>query len=441
MSHFRLARISLILAAIGLNAAPALLVSAHAQTKPAAPAADAAKAETIRADMFKLLDPAKVSVLMTAKKYPEVQANITAAEAFPNVTPYEAYVINRMKVALAVSTSNDAMAIQALEPVINSGRLDATEKANFTEALANYHYNAKNFPKALEWWKAFQKDSTNPTKVSGAMARAYYVTNDFANARAELEKLVAAHDKAGTKPTSEDLRILASSQGKLKDQTAYTATMEKIAGLYPSNEVWTDLLRRMTNKTTFNDRLRLDGYRLQLVAAKEMEAEEYLDMSERAMATGFFGEAKDAMEAGYAAGKLGKGADASKHKQLRDKAAKGAADDAKTIDAGEAGALKAKTGTPMVNLGYAYVTMGQFDKGINLINQGIAKGGLKNPEDAKLRLGVAHAKAGKKDEALKIFETVKGSDGTAELARYWSMHLNAAPAVAAAPAAPAPASK
>ncbi len=439
MSHFRLARISLILAAIGLNAAPSLLTSAHAQAKPAA--ADAAKAETIRADMFKLLDPAKVNALMAAKKYPEVQANITAAEAFPAITPYETYVINRMKVALAVSTGNDAMAMQTLEPVISSGRLDATEKANFTEALANYYYNAKNFPKAIEWWKTFQKDSTNPTKVSGAMGRAYYVTNDFANARVELEKLVAAHDKAGTKPSSEDLRVLASSQGKLKDQAAYTATMERIVSLYPSNEIWTDLLRRMTNKSTFNDRLRLDGYRLQMATAKQMETEEYLDMSERAMATGFFGEAKDTMEAGYAAGKLGVGADASKHKGLRDKAAKGAADDAKTIDAGEAGAVKAKTGTPMVNLGYAYVTLGQFDKGIDLINKGIAKGGLKNPEDAKLRLGVAHAKAGKKDEALKIFETIKGTDGTGDLARYWSMHLNAAPAVAAAAAAPAPASK
>ncbi|WGG49287.1 hypothetical protein [Rugamonas sp. DEMB1] len=43
MSHFRLARISLILAAIGLNAAPALLgmSSASAAEKTAAPAAEA----------------------------------------------------------------------------------------------------------------------------------------------------------------------------------------------------------------------------------------------------------------------------------------------------------------------------------------------------------------------------------------------------------------
>ena len=432
MSQFRLARISLILAAIGLNAAPALLTSAHAQAKPAVAPADAAKAETIRPDLFKLLDPAKVKDMMTAKKYAEVQANITAAEAFPNVTPYEAYVINRMKLSLGATTGNDAMAMQALEPVIASGRLEGKEKSDFTEALANYNYNAKNYPKAIEWFKVYQKESATSGKVSGPLARAYYLTNDFTSTRSEMEKLLASYEKAGTKPTEEDLRLLASAQAKLKDIPAYTATMERVAGLNPSKEVWTDLLRRMTNKSTFNDRLRLDGYRLQMSAAKEMEDDEYIDMAERAMMTGFFGEAKQTMDAGFAAGKLGTGKDAAKHKQLLDKATKGAADDAKTIDAGEAGALKAKTGTPMVNLGYAYVTLGQFDKGIDLISKGIAKGGLKNPEDAKLRLGVAYAKAGKKDEALKTFETIKGTDGTGDLARYWTMHVNAPAATPAA---------
>ena len=440
MSQFRLARISLILAALGMNAAPALLSSAHAQAKPAAPA-EAAKADTIRPDMFKLLDPNKVQEMMAAKKYAEVQAAITAAEAFPNVTPYEAYVINRMKLALGASTGNDAMAMAALEPVINSGRLDATEKATFIEALANYNYNAKNYTKAIEWMKVYQKESPTPDKVRPALARAYLVTNDFANAKVELEKSLAAADKAGVKPSQDDLRLMAGAAGKLKDTALYTATLERLVALYPSSEFWTDVLRRMSNKPTFNERLLLDSYRLQMATAKEMEAEEYVEMTERAMMTGFFGEAKQTMDAGFAAGKLGKGQNAAMHKQLLDKATKGAADDARTIDAGEAGALKAKTGTPLVNLGYAYVTLGQFDKGIDLINKGIAKGGLKNPEDAKLRLGVAYAKAGKKDEAIKVFETVKGSDGTGDLARYWTIHVNAPTAVAAAPAAAAATTK
>jgi hypothetical protein len=68
--------------------------------------------------------------------------------------------------------------------------------------------------------------------------------------------------------------------------------------------------------------------------------------------------------------------------------------------------------------------MDQFDKGIGFIEQGIAKGGLKAPDEAKLRLGMAYARAGKKDQAIKTFETVKGSGGAADLAKYWIVLLN-----------------
>ena len=226
--------------------------------------------------------------------------------------------------------------------------------------------------------------------------------------------------------------LLASSVAKLNDKVAYANVVEKLAANHPSNEYWSDMLRRMQTKPTYNQRLALEVLRLQSVALKELSADEYVLLAELALRGGFFTEAKKAVDAGYAKGVLGKGAQASAHKQLQDRATKGAADDAKTINAGEAAAVAAKTGQPMVNLGYAFVTMDQFDKGIALIEKGIAKGGLKNPEDAKLRLGAAYAMAGKKPEAIKVFSEIKGTDGSGDLARYWTMHLNAPAAVATA---------
>lgn len=448
MPQFRLARLSLLLAAIGLNAAPALAPAAFAQAKPAAAAADAPKPDTIRAEMFKLLDPVKVKELMNAKNYTEVQANITAAEAFPNVTAYETYVINRMKLALGASTNNDKMAMAALESVISSGRLAQGENADFIQALANYHYNAKDYAKAVEWFQRYQKESTTPEKVRGNLIRAQYLSDQFAPAKAELEKVIAEAEAAGKKPELEDLRLLASSNAKLKDMDAYGRVMEKLVQYHPTDEFWTDMVRRSTNKPGFENRLQLAVYRLQATALKEMAPEEYVEMAELALQEGYFTEAKKAMDAGYAKGVLGKGGDAAKHKKLRDKATAGAADDAKTIDKGEANARSAKTGLPMVKLGYAYVTMDQFDKGIDLMEKGIAKGGLKFPEDAKLLLGVAYAKAGRKADALKTFESVKGSGGLTDLSKYWTMYVNspapsatgtAPTAAAAAPAAPVPA--
>lgn len=440
MSQFRLARISLMLAAIGF-AAPVLMTSAHAQQKPAAPAAAPVKpADTVRPELFKLLDPAAVKPLIDAKKFDELQARITQAEAFPAKTPYEEYVLNRMKVALGSATNNDAMMTAALEAVINSGRMAPADQAEFVLALGNSYYNAKNYPKAIEWFNRYQKESPTPLKARPALIRSYYLSNDFATAKTMLVPVIAETEKAGQTPSLEDLRLLGSAASKTKDDEVYLATLEKLVAFYPTDDFWTDLVHRMQRKKTYNAAHDLDVLRLMMVAEKTLAPEEYTEVAELALAAGFPTEAKKAIDAGYAANVLGTGSNAAKHKALRDRANKGAADDAKNIAGGEAGAAKAKDGTGLVNLGYAYVTMDQFDKGIPLMEQGIAKGVVKRPEDAKLRLGIAYAKAGRKAEAIKTFESVKGADGAADLAKYWTLWVNRVPAVAAAPA-PAPAAK
>jgi tetratricopeptide (TPR) repeat protein len=420
MSQFRLARLGLMLAAVGLST-PLLMTGAHAQDKAAAPAAAAAPADTVRPELFKLLDPAAIKQLMDAKNYAEVQNRVTQAEAFPNRTPYEDYVLNRMKLSLGSTTGNNALAMPALEAVINSGRLTPAEQTSFIEALANMHYNAKDYPKAIEWFKRYQKESSTPDKVRPSLIRAYYLGNDFANAKAMLQPSIEAAEKAGQTPSEEDLRLLASAAIKQKDDAAYLVALEKLAAFYPSDEFWVDVLSRgVARKPGFDNNTNAVNYlRLEMAAVKKMEAQEYVDLAELALRDGFPAEAKKALDAGFAAGVLSTKA----HTALRDKATKGAADDAKNIAGGEASAAKAKTGAGLVNLGWAYATMDQADKGVGFIQQGIAKGGLKNAEEAKLRLGMAQARAGKNAEAISTFQTVKGGGGAGDLAKYWVVLL------------------
>ena len=425
MSQFRLARLCLMLAAVGLSSS-ALMTSAHAQQKTDAPAAAAAPADTVRPELFKLLDPAQIKPLMEAKNYTEIQNRIAQAEAIANRTPYEDYVINRMKISLGSATNNNAMLLPALEGVINSGRLKGAEQADFIQAVANTHYNAKDYAKAIEWFKRYQKESPTPEKVTPSLIRSYYLSGDYATAKTEMLPLVQAMEKAGKTPSEEDLRLLASAANKAKDDAGYLVGLEKLVAYYPNDDFWTDLLNRgVARQKGFDAQTNMvNVYRLEFAAVKNMAPEEYVDLAELALRDGFPTEAKKVMDAGFANGVLGKGANAKTHTALRDKAAKGAADDAKNIAAGEASAAKAKTGAGLVNLGWAYATMDQADKGIGFIQQGIAKGGLKNPEEAKLRLGMAQARAGKTADAIKTFETVKGGGGAGDLAKYWIVLLN-----------------
>jgi Flp pilus assembly protein TadD len=60
-----------------------------------------------------------------------------------------------------------------------------------------------------------------------------------------------------------------------------------------------------------------------------------------------------------------------------------------------------------------------------LIEQGIKKGGLKRPDDARLLLGEAQLKAGQRQRATQTFREVKGTDGTADIARLWVLQARA----------------
>jgi tetratricopeptide (TPR) repeat protein len=382
MSQFRFARLALMLAALGLNAAPVLMHSASAQDKNA-PAAQP-KPDAVRPELFKLLDPAQIKPLMDAKNYAEVQNRVTQAEAVADKSPYELYVLNRMKLSLATATGDDQMSMSALEAIMATGKVPDADKGRFQQALATMYFNAKNYPKAVELYKQAQASGQTSDQVNSGLIRSYYLSGDYATALKAQEPVLQAAEQAGKTPSQEDLRLYASAAIKVKDDAAYLRGLEKLAAYYPSDDFWTDLISRGIVPT----------------------------------------EAKKVVDAGFAAGVLGKGSGAAKDRQLRDRATKEAASDAKNIASGEAGAAKAKTGAGLVNLGWAYVTMDEFDKGIGFIQQGIAKGGMKSPDEAKLRLGMAYAKAGQKDKAIATFQEVKAGGGLSDTAKYWILLLN-----------------
>jgi tetratricopeptide (TPR) repeat protein len=423
MSQFRFARLALMLAALGLNAAPVLMHGASAQDKNAEAAQP--KPDTVRPELFKLLDPAQIKPLMDAKNYTEVQNRVTQAEAFPDKTPYEVYVVNRMKLSLGSSTGNDAMSISALEAILASGKLPEADQANFTQALATLYYNAKNYPKAIELYKKIQASGKASDQVNSALIRSYYLSGDYATALKAQEPVLQAMQQAGKTPPQEDLRLYASAANKIKDDAAYLRGLEQLASYYPNDDFWTDLISRgIVRRPGFSDANITDVLRLEFAAVNKMSPEAYTELAELALKDGFPTEAKKVVDAGFAAGVLGTGGTAAKDRQLRDRATKEAANDAKNIAAGEASAAKAKTGAGLVNLGWAYVTMDQFDKGIGFMQQGIAKGGLKAPDEAKLRLGIAYAKAGQKDKAIATFQEVKAGGGLSDTAKYWILLLN-----------------
>jgi tetratricopeptide (TPR) repeat protein len=402
-----------LLLAIGTATLALTSSLAMAETPPAA----TAKQESVRAEMGKPF--AEIQTLITNKDYPQALSKLEAIEAFEKKTPYEIFAIARMRAVIASSMGDNEMLAKAFDSMINSDFITAADKIKYTEGMAGTFYNEKKYDQSKQWTLralALNKDSV---AMRDLLARTMYLQNDFAAAISELNKQLQEDALANRVPTHEKLHLLISCYLKQKDNVGYASVLERMVEFYPKKEYWGDLLYRLPNKPGFSDRLRLDWYRLMLATDNLEEAAQYVEMTELALLAGLPTEAKKITDAGYAANMLGVGKDAAKHKQMRDKVNKQAADDAKTLDAGEAAAKAAKNGIGMVNMGYNYVTLGQAEKGIELIEQGIAKGGLKAPEEAKLHLGMAYLQAGNRAKATEVMKSLKATDGSADLGKLW----------------------
>lgn len=393
-----------------LSALVVVVFAALGATQPVL-AADAK--ESLRPQVGKPLQAAQA--LMKDKKYKEALAKVGEADAVPGKTPYETFIVEQMRGAAASGAGDVETASKAFEAVIASGKLPAADQQKIMQSMAGTFYRAKDYPKAIAWAQRYQKAGGNDPNMGLLLTQSYYLGGQYATAAKSMQEHVAAEEKAGQNPTEEQLQLLASCYVKLNDNAGYTAALEKLVTHYPKKEYWADLLARVQRKPGFSDRLSLDVYRLMQSTGNLRSAGEYIEMAELALQAGYPKEAQGVLEQGYASKVLGAGGDVQRQQRLKALADKQAAEDQKTL----ANEPAAKDGDALVNSGYNLVINGMADKGLAQMQKGLAKGALKRPEEAKLRLGEAYLAAGRADDAIKAFRSVQGRDGSQDLARLY----------------------
>ena len=374
--------------------------------------------EKVRPEVGKPLQAAQD--LMKTNKFKDALAKVREADAVSGKTPYEAYMIERMRASAATGAKEGDTAIRAYEAVVASGKAPPADQIKIIEALATNYYNARDYPAAIKWGARYFKEGGTGGQIRTLMIQSYFQNGDFSASAKESLNDIEADEKAGRPPSEEKLLLLANSYLRQKNSTGYIATIEKLLNYYPKKSLWADIISRLQKKPGFSDRLALDVYRLQLATGNLASTNDYMEMAQLALQAGFAAEGKKVIDEGFSNGALGKGAEAARHKRLRDLANKRIAEAEKTAAAELADANAAKDGSALVRLGYSQVTSGQAAKGVESIEAGIKKGGLKRPEDARLYLGLAYIQSGQKAKGISILKSIRGYDGgVGDIANLW----------------------
>lgn len=374
--------------------------------------------EKVRPEVGKPLQAAQD--LMKANKFKDALAKVREADAVSAKTPFEIYMVERMRASAATGAKEGDTAIKAYEAVVASGKAPPQDQVKIIEALATSYYNAKDYASAIKWGGRYFKEGGTGGQIRTLMIQSHFQSGDFAASAKESLSDIEADEKAGRPPAEDKLLLLANSYLRQKNNTGYIATIEKLLNYYPKKSLWADVISRLQKKPGFSDRLSLDVYRLQLATGNLATTNDYMEMAQLALQAGFAVEGKKVIDEGFNNGALGKGAEADRHKRLRDLAIKRVAEAEKAAASELAEAEAAKDGNALVRLGYNLVSSGQAAKGAEMIDAGIKKGGLKRPEDARLYLGMAYIQAGQKTKGISILKSIRGYEGgIGDIANLW----------------------
>ena len=389
-------------------------------------ASQAQAQDAIRPEVGKPLQAAQE--LIKAGKFKDALAKVRDADAVSAKTAGESLLIERMRIAAASGAGDVEAAARAFELINAAPKVSAADKLRMIESIAGGYYRARDYARALQWYQRYFRDGGSSAANRTLMIQTQYLAGDYAGVVKELTAEILATEKATTSlatssaPPEDRINLLMNAAVRQKDIAAEAFALERLVSHYPKKEYWVALLNRLQRKPGFSDRLGLDTYRLSLATGSMVAANDYSEMAQLALQAGSSAEAQQVVDKGFAVGALGSGAQAERHKRLRDLVAKRLAEAVKTRPDDERQAAAAKDGGELLALGMNRVYAGDKARGLQLMQQGMAKGGLKRPDDAKLHLAIAQLMTGDSASAQATLKTVAGTDGTAELARLWLLY-------------------
>lgn len=364
-------------------------------------------ADALRPDVAKPL--AAAQELYRAHKYRDALGKIAQAAAVPNRTPYETYMVEEMRGAAAIAAGDSGTAAQAYETVLNSGRLSGEDEQRTTAALAGIYFQQKNYPLAIRIAQRYLKAGGTDPEMRTLLTQSYYLSNDCAPVVSQLKASTDAQASSGRAPDEGQLQMLATCAQKVKDGNAYRGALGLLVAYHPSPAYWDEMITAIRGTPGYLSSLDLDIYRLRRATGSLATADAYMEMTQLALVAGSPAEGKQVIDQGFASGVLGKDAQADREKRLQALAAKRA----------QSGGEAATPATPL-DTGMNLVFAGRAQQGLPMMEQAIAKGGLEHPDAARLRLGEAYYVAGQKAHAVQVLRTVKGTDGSGDLARLWT---------------------
>jgi hypothetical protein len=373
-----------------IRAVATALVLGTAAMAVATMPADAA----VRSSVGKPLQEAQT--LAKSGNYQGAMAKVRQAEGVGGLSAEESKIVNQMKEYLAAASKGTV-----------GGDTSVGAQAKF-----NADWNARRYRDVINDEESLRKAGVLNTTSMVVIAQAYENLGDYKG----CVRYADSHASAGGEMVKRGM-LCAFKAGD--DATARDLAL-KLVAMSPTPENWDQALKQAEHAKQLSDPQTLDIYRLKYLTGNLKGADEYFMLSQMLIAARVQNEAAAVVDKGVQAKLL---VDA-RAQRLIGLAKKNAADESANIGKALAAAQKG-SGDDLVKVGEELSGMGRYADAVDAIKAGIAKG-VKDTDNAQIRLAVAQYGAKQKPAALsaldKVMKSAKSPNGKM-IAQLWSLYI------------------
>ncbi len=333
-------------------------------------------------------------------------------------TPDDKSAAGRMAFTIGQKANDFALALQGVEMVLGSGRIDAATQAQFSFVAGQLAYNVKDYAKARTYTEAAIKGGYTQNDPELFLAEAYFAEQQYAPGLKVLSDAIAAKKAAGQPvPEAWVKKGLANAYSNDLFAEAHQWAL-MYAREFPSQTSWGDAIAIAVNTGNYQPPEMLDLLRLGRKTNALRTRAMYLEYVEAADARKLPSEVVAVLDAGTAA-KLVDG-NVQMVKDVRAAAASRIAADKAELPAlvRDANAASSKLVTVMA-AGDALLSYGRAAEAEQFYAKAAAMPGANVPL-VTTRMGIAQVEQSKFADAQATFAKVTGP--RQQIADLWSLY-------------------
>jgi hypothetical protein len=361
-----------------------------------APSALAQQQGTVQVNKQMVAPMNEARAAIVAKDFATAKTKLDQASGFAK-TPNETLLVEQLRVSLAANTNDWASLVASVNAIEATNLLSAADMKAYKAAVPEAYNKLGDKAKAQAATRAYLDQYGGTAEQYYGLALDLAKSNDNATAITYANKAIEAASASGKAPEAYyQVLLLAHKQANEMDK--YYAVEEKLLAQYPAEKYWRDMIVRVQSMPTFGASDRLDMFRAMTAAGVRLQEK----------------------EAAFAAAE----ADPNALKDLKDAKAL-IKEDKANLAKDTPALLKKGNASALASTGEAFLTYGDNDKAIELLQKALA-GGLSGAEadSAKLHLGIAQYRAGQADAARITWEGVTPGGVAGILAHNWTLISN-----------------